>query len=377
MRINPISINNNIFRVPPSRKQDKQPVYSNYNYSSYPIMFLGEMQKHRTVPEIDFHAYQHMSESMKKFYRKRCQNFSKEVCTQELADPKLKYLPLMNDSTMKDFIDVCNIYNNIKGTPIICLGRSPKWFLNTALWMKNGIDKYTFVAFSDYWYAFNRYHWGKYDSKVPKPEEKKAYRKYLQTMKATPKDIVNQCKETGKKVVITDYISSGKGMTSFLDILSEFAEDDGILEEFANSIRILAIGSMDYLEEKFYYDDELISIPEVQMPERLRPYKKIIKQEYHDIPRRVFDDMLVNQNTNECRSSYYPCWVWNIYKPYNFKTGMISVDKAKTLTENSKKSLVNFSPAMRDYKNLLNFRILDYLATHDLLKDKLDTKQTD
>ena len=40
------------------------------------------------------------------------------------------------------------MYNKYKGQPIICLGRSPKWFLNTSLWMKDGIDGYDFVAFS-------------------------------------------------------------------------------------------------------------------------------------------------------------------------------------------------------------------------------------
>ena len=37
----------------------------------------------------------------------------------------------------------------------------------------------------------------------------------------------------------------------------------------------------------------------------------------------VFKDMLINQNTNECRSTYYPHDAWTIYKPDKFKTGLI------------------------------------------------------
>lgn len=90
------------------------------------------------------------------------------------------------------------------------------------------------------------------------------------------------------------------------------------------------------------------------------------------MPLEVFEQMLWNQNTNECRSSYYPPRAWDTYKPYNYKTGKISDKKIDELKAKSlHKSLVNFNPTMRDYRNLLNFRILDYLDQNGLLKESL------
>lgn len=278
----------------------------------------------------------------------------------------------MNDRVMKQYIEICDFYRGLKNEPIICLGRSPKWFLDTAKWMKDGIENYKFVAFSDYWHTMDKYHNPcVLEYRQPTVEEKRAYKKYLQTNRATPKHIIDTYNKTGKKVIITDYVESGKGACSFLDLMSEYAEEDGILEEFANSIKFVAIGSMEY-RERFYHEDENIPIPTVPMPDRLMPYSKVIEQSYKNMPLEVFNQMLRNQNSNECRSSYYPPKAWTIYKPYNYKTGKISDDKIKEL--NSKKlhkSLSNFNPTMRDYRNLLNFRILDYLDQNGLLKESM------
>ena len=87
----------------------------------------------------------------------------------------------------------------------------------------------------------------------------------------------------------------------------------------------------------------------------------------------MFQEMLINQNTNECRSTYYPHEAWTIYRPDRFKTDMI-----KKMERKSVKSIINklkqrggvshFTPAMFDFRNLLNFRILDNLNIRGLLK---------
>ena len=184
------------------------------------------------------------------------------------------------------------------------------------------------------------------------------------------------CKKTGKKVVITDYIGFGKGFCSFLDLMSEYAEEDGILEEFANSIRIVTIGCEEYRSEFFHPEDD-IPYPRVQMPERLREYSNVIEQEYHDMPLNVFEQMLINENTNECRSTYYPHEAWTAYKPYNVKTGMIGKKKLEELREKNPRYLNNFTPAMCDFRNLLNFRILDYMEQNGILRESLNSKQWD
>ena len=77
----------------------------------------------------------------------------------------------------------------------------------------------------------------------PTEIEKKNYKRYLSSIRVTPKHIVEVAEKTGKKVVITDYIGFGKGMCSFLDLMSEYAEEQGVLEKFAESIKIVTIGS--------------------------------------------------------------------------------------------------------------------------------------
>ena len=91
------------------------------------------------------------------------------------------------------------------------------------------------------------------------------------------------------------------------------------------------------------------------------------------MPAVVLEEMLINQNTNECRSTYYPHTAWTIYKPDQFKTGLIHdmnkvKQKMKELKSLGQKTLTSFTPAMADYRNLLNFRILDGLAKRGLLK---------
>ena len=81
--------------------------------------------------------------------------------------------------------------------------------------------------------------------------------------------------------------------------------------------------------------------------------------------------MLINQNTNECRSTYYPHEAWTIYQPNKFKTGMIKdmhkIKETLAMLESSR-PIYHFEPVMSAYRNLLNFRILDALNARNLLK---------
>lgn len=282
-------------------------------------------------------------------------------------------LPLKREHTMDEFIKTAKIYSKYKDQPIICLGRSPKWFLNAALWMKDGIDDYKFVAFSKYWYWPDKVEGVKKMSPqfCPTDKEVAEYRKYLNRIKADPKTIVDNFEKTGKKTVITDYISTGKGVASFLDVMGNYADDLGILEKFSKAIQIVGIGSKEYMEERNPYE-EYIPDPEVFMPEKMQPYYKNVKQEFYDIDYCMFREMLLNQNTNECRSTYYPHQAWTMYKPDRFKTGLVKdLKKIKTLVKEKKakrEMFSHFTPAMFDFRNLLNFRILDGLNSRKLLK---------
>ena len=92
---------------------------------------------------------------------------------------------------------------------------------------------------------------------------------------------------------------------------------------------------------------------------------------FYNIDYLMFREMLINQNTNECRSTYYPHETWTVYQPDRFKTWLIKdIKKVKEMVKTLKgnKSMSSFTPAMYDYRNLLNFRILDGLNTRNLLK---------
>lgn len=153
--------------------------------------------------------------------------------------------------------------------------------------------------------------------------------------------------------------------------MGNYADDLGILEKFSKAIQIVGIGSKEYMEERNPYE-EYIPDPEVFMPEKMQPYYKNVKQEFYDIDYCMFREMLLNQNTNECRSTYYPHQAWTMYKPDRFKTGLVKdLKKIKTLVKEKKtkrEMFSHFTPAMFDFRNLLNFRILDGLNSRKLLK---------
>lgn len=390
MKINSISAFNytpNVLPVKQNNKPSNNTNIQNFSepkYFSVPnnILFTGETSRQR-IMDVDFKTYKNMRLGQRQILRKQYNNFENLINKEELADPENPKIPLKNDIVMGHFIDVCKKYTELKDEPILCLGRSPKWFLNGAYWLDGGLSQdppYKGVAFSKSWYRYSGPEYGMVRNRfmAPTEEEKKAYKKYLKRIQADPKSIVEKTKETGKKYVITDYISTGKGVTSFLDLMSEYAEEDGILDEFAHSIRIFGIGCNEYRERMFYDDEEISATPKVQMPERLMPYDKDITQDYYDMPLDVFEEMLINENTNECRSTYYPHETWTVYSPNRFRTGMLKEKKLNELQSSRPKKLtINYTPAMRDFRNLLNFRILDYMDKNDILKDSLEAKQQD
>ena len=361
-----------------SVEQNYLSIYSTAGvFPVHQITFGEQFCRHRTVPDIEFEEYKNMTEAQKKYLRKRYELFQYKIDKNELFDPKDDILPLRSEKNMDDFLKVVEFYNQFKDDNVLCLGRSPKWFLNASLWMKNGLKDYKFVAFSGFWFFPDpRESIRRLETAAPKQEDVAAYRKYLKSIKADPVSIVNDFQKKGKRTIITDYICTGKGMTSFLDLMSEYADDMGILDEFAKAIKIVGIGSMDYMEELNPYADE-ISEPEVKMPPKLRAYKNELSTTFYNMPYPVFCEMLLNQNTNECRSTYYPSANWRLYKPYKFKTGLIKdVQKVDKLMKIScRKTVSSFLPAMMDFRNLLNFRILDALNARNLLKEVHRTKK--
>ena len=359
--------------------------YANINFKS----------KMPSIDMIEYENYMTMSPATKQRYRKLCQQFPREE-SQKIKllqiDPHPEYMriPLQSDRDMAKFIEVAQMYSTYKDNPIICLGRSPKWFLNASLLMKDGIPDYKFVAFSGRWFRIYDGDFGdnrglvKLEKQVPTKGQERAYKSYLRNIQADPVSIVKKAEQAGKKAIITDYIDSGKGVTSFLDLMSRYAQEQGVLDEFAHSIDLVTIGNNEYRRHRKKVKD--ISDPEVWMPELLEKYNvpttawgtgRVIEQYYYDVDYDVFKQMLLNQNTNECRSTYYPCSAWTVYKPNKFKTGLVKdIKQYEKVIKNlhSQDAIYNFDEVMTYYRNLLNFRILDYLSAKKLLKAVHHTK---
>ena len=341
--------------------------------TSYNIVLGDFVHPNRLILDVDLERYSKMSEQAKRNCRKLYESYSTNTIIDktQLFDKSTQILPLSSQENLEKFVETSKIYLKYKDQPIICLGRSPKWFLNTAFWMKDGIPEYKFVAFSGYWFYPGPHHTTRrLDKEAPTKEEEAAYRKYLDRVGVNPQTIVDTMQKTGKKTVITDYICSGKGACSFLDIMSRYANDLGILEDFSKSIQIVGIGSMDYMEI-LNPMAESISIPSVPIPPLLEEYANNIHQKFYNMDYDVFEEMLLNRNTNECRSTYYPHSAWTVYSPDTFKTGLITdMKKVGELLKifNDEKYILTFSPPMQDYRNLLNFRILDYLDSQNMLR---------
>ena len=70
------------------------------------------------------------------------------------------------------------------------------------------------------------------------------------------------------------------------------------------------------------------------MPPLLEPYDDNIKQTYYDMEYEVFMQMLINRNTNECRSTYFPHNAWTVYDPTVLRIGFSSdMNKVKKALE--------------------------------------------
>ena len=108
----------------------------------------------RTIQDIDYNTFVNLPPYKIEFYERKCNEFDNVLKANEcnLYDKKYRYLPLKTERNMNEFIKASQIYTKFKEQPIISLGRSPKWFLDAATWMKDGIEGYKFVAFSKYWF---------------------------------------------------------------------------------------------------------------------------------------------------------------------------------------------------------------------------------
>ena len=349
------------------------------------------------VDSINWEDYMEMSPTKKKRLKILSQTFDQVIDDEQRAfllkiDPHPDHLriPLQSKDTMEQFLKAAKMYSEYRDHPIVCLGRSPKWFLNASFYMTDGIMGYDFVPFSGSWYKINDGDFGdnsglrRIDDLAPTKSQETAYRKYLAKIEADPVSLIKKADATGHKVIITDYIDTGKGLTSFLELMSKYAQEQGVLDEFGHSFDLVTIGSNEYRQNR--KNVEYLSNPSVWMPELLEPYNRattawgtgqIIQQRYFNLDRNVHEEMLMNQITNECRSTFYPRWAWDQYDCDKFKIGKFyDLNKYEDLINNiaastKQKSVSIYNESVQAFRNLLNALILSALEERNMLRQTL------
>ena len=117
------------------------------------------------------------------------------------------------------------------------------------------------------------------------------------------------------------------------------------------------MSSLEYFDDLEY--DYYYYYPQVILPEILQPYA--IEQEYQDMSATVMKEILIDKNTNECRSTYYPHQAWTKYHPDQLKIGLISNEVIENIEDFASRNNIRFTDGMKDFRNLMHFRICDAL----------------
>lgn len=133
---------------------------------------------------------------------------------------------------------------------ILGLGQSTAWLLEAREIIEEEASRYFHIAFSGCFFSFSGNgkeipicsHCGqeKPDQFAPglclqkmEPSPSKAqiagFREYLTSLGLEPKTILKSCEENGNRLVVMDYVLSGRGLLSFIDCYSNWAEEQGVL----------------------------------------------------------------------------------------------------------------------------------------------------
>lgn len=241
-------------------------------------------------------------------------------------------MPLATDAEADNFLKVSEkVVKNYKNDHIVGLGRSPLWFLEAAKLKKDGIENYTPAAFSGGWFyqVPDTEKLQRIEAQAPNKEQTKAYRDYLTKLNLDPEMIVKQNKQTGKKVVIVDFLDTGKGVHSFIDFLQSWADEKKLDK---NSFKkALSVHSIESMENPSPYS------PPSQVGRDVTLVKGSIYRDF-------FSGTTGAKNALGIK---YPPEKWGKIDPLASQ---------------------KIEPKIKHFKNLVKFRLLDYLASKKMLR---------
>lgn len=117
---------------------------------------------------------------------------------------------------------------------IVGLGQSPAWILEAAKIRDSNPERLKLVAFSGGWYDSNL----KLDTFIkPKSDVVALYRDYLATIGLSPQKIIRN-HSAADRLVIVEHTHSGKGLKSFLEILTDWATEERCLDSLKPALHV-------------------------------------------------------------------------------------------------------------------------------------------
>ena len=140
--------------------------------------------------------------------------------------------PFVSQKCSKEFLsDISCIPSLYKNDRKIALGRSPLWVVESLKYLDKAEESYKKVCFSAGWKNPNALH----VVKKPSESQVKAYRHYLKELEMDPQSIVKNARE-GHKTVLMDYMESGNGMRSFLELIDDWAKEEHLDQEVREAL---------------------------------------------------------------------------------------------------------------------------------------------
>jgi len=291
--------------------------------------------------KLSVRQYLELTESEKQHLRAQFQEVFKPRLSEtarliygDKAEPNT--YPLTKDPLTEQLVTsaqtLSSTYPNDK---IVALGRSPLWFVETARLLEGSPERYEYVAFSGRWYERgqekNRFGFESSGSAALRPGpvgpnsvQIQAYRTYLSNLGLDPIAIVRNAEEKGRKTIVVEYTQFGESLMSFLSVLSDWAEEQGL------GARLRAAVVVHVLQDPVL--------------------KKIPYLAGFQLERQIVDHELVRNLANsdafeDSLGVHYPYWKWTEFVPASLGAGTISRNAA-----------------------LVRFRVMDFLAQKGLLK---------
>jgi hypothetical protein len=153
--------------------------------------------------------------------------------------------PLNSDGVIREIVlEADRFARALPFEHILVLGQSLAWMTKMAGLISPEInDRMTYVPFSGKWLtvhdnAFTSQSLRIFYSK-PTHDQVMSYRGQLTRLGVTPEKIVDRFESTGLKTVVADYMCTGESVASFMEIMTDWAHEEGLAKAFREAMSLL------------------------------------------------------------------------------------------------------------------------------------------